>query len=212
MTFFAPLFSTLVIMSLASLAVVAVKKKLTLELNFCVTQMTQLQISHKKQTKKLLALNPYAKTLRGARRSADIAVKLAPPQFKPAALIALNIVKLKQKALKALQKSILIQAYATSTHSYFKMTSKGYIAFRRPKGLVVESYPKNSDSPSYKLRDNYTELKSVKYTKAFDVLSFLPPSFKTLFFKKPYYKLFKCGSTLNVKGRLPWKTKLILDK
>ena len=212
MTFFAPIFSTLVIMSLACFTVIAVKKKISLELNYCVAKMSKLQVEHKKQTKKLFALNPYAKTLRASRKAAQAAVRLAPPPFKPAAVAALNTIKLKQKALRALQKAILMKAYASSAHSFGKMSAKLYITKKFQKGLEVKPYPKNSDSPSYKLKSNYTELKTIKYTKGFDVLFFLPSSIKILFYDKPYYKIFECGSTLNVKESAPWKTKLILGK
>lgn len=211
-TFFAPLFSILILFSLACFAVIGVKKKLTLELNFCVKEMSNLQVTHKKQTKELLALNPFAKSLRVARKAAEAAVKVAPPHLKLGAIAARNAVKSKQKALRAMQKVILMRAFAKSTQFFFKMASQGYIPKKFQKGLAVEPFPKKSDSPSYKLKTNYIEKKSVNFVKIIDALSFLPTSFKKIFFNRPYFKKFKCGSTLSVKDNKPWKTKLILGK
>ncbi|MGH1468534.1 MAG: hypothetical protein ACRBBP_06605 [Bdellovibrionales bacterium] len=203
-------FSCLTILFLSLLFVLGVKKNISSELKFCVTQLTNFQHSHRKLTKSLFAKNSYAKTLRISRASAEVSYAAAPPPAKPAAWATLQAVKALQKALVVYQKSLLSLARVKSYEMSGRMFQKGFIPTTPPKGLVVESYPKNSDSPSYRLQINYQEKKRTVFTKMINATKGFPSLLKALIKFNNYSKL-NCGATIQEKGGAPSSIKLILD-
>ncbi len=203
-------FSFLTMIFLSLLFILGVKKNISKELKFCITELTELQHSHRKLTKALFLKNNTAFTLRASRKALEITYKLAPAYAKAAALAALNSVKVLQKTLVTYQKNILYQATLDSYKRSRKLFKNGYLSTSPPQGLLVKAYPKNSDSPSYRLQKDYQNKKKTIFYKRINITKILPTLLKkNLNFNTNFN--FKCGSTLTIQGGLPSNIKLILD-
>ncbi len=203
-------FSFLTILFLSLFFVLGVKKNISKELKLCTTQLTKLQHSHRILTKTLFSKNSQASRLRASRQTAEIAYQTASIYNKPMALAALNSIKALQKTLFISQKNILYQGIKNSYTVSTKLFKNGYLSKTPPQGLLVKSYPKNSDSPSYRLEKNYENRKKIIFYKKINIIK----GFTNLLKKNINFNTnfnFKCGSTLIIKGGLPWDIKLILD-
>ncbi len=202
--------SCLTVLFLSMLFVLGVKKNISSEINLCVTQLTDFQHSHRKLTKSLLSKNPYAASLRVSRKLAEASYAAAPPPAKPAAWAALQAVKALQKALVVSQKLLLSTATVQSYNTSATLFAKGFIPKTRPGGLIVESFPKNSDSPSYRLQKNYQKKKRTVFTKIINSTKGFPTLLEEFIPLNKYFSL-TCGATIEEKGGSPSSIKLILD-
>lgn len=190
-----------------------VKKNISSELQFCIEKLTAFQADQRRTTTRLLDTNFNASTLRISRRSAEIAVSSAPlPPAKAAAKAALEAIKILQKLLVAYQQSLLNKAYITAIKLQTEMFVKGLYTQKTSQGLVVEPYPENSDSPSYRLKANYQEKKAVSFYKYIDVTKGFPAILKRLPLTKLDMYFLNCGATLKNKGGSPSDIQLILGK
>jgi len=134
----------------ASILVYNTKIELNQELKSCVEFSTEFNRKRRDQISKLISLNPKAKSLRQKRKTAEHIYKTAPPQAKPAALAALQSVKLAQKIFQTHQLKILNQIKLTSKRVKFMSKRKRYQIIKGPYSNMLKSTPKNSDSPDYK--------------------------------------------------------------
>lgn len=210
-------FTFLTIMFLSLLFVLGVKKNISSDLQFCIGKTTEFQRAHRKITNDLLRLNLEAAFLRASRKAAEVAVLVAPlPPAKAAAKAALELVKFAQKTFVVYQQYLLNKARFVAIKFQGEMFLKKFYSESLATSLVVEPYPENSDSPSYRLKDKYQSKKSVRFHKYIDVTKGFPRILKSLPLAKPTPHLLKCGATLSVeeskKGGRPSDIKLILDK
>ena len=213
MTLLTPLISLLMICVFSSLMFLGVRKVMLKELNFCVAEVSKIQVKHRKLTLSLLALNPYAKQLRRARIAAEAAYRTALlPQVKAAAAMALAAVKLAQKTLRGIQLSKLVRSYAFSTAMITQMIKNKYLPVKPPTGLQVKKTHADTDSPGYILKNNYTEKKKISFFKRYSLFKNTPKKLLRFIGVTDSYKNFNCGATLLEKEEKPWKVKLILDK
>ncbi len=210
-------FSFLTLVFLSLLFVLGVKKNISSEIQFCVEKLTNFQSKHRQITKDLLNTNFEAKVLRASRKAAEVAVAVAPlPPAKAAAKAALEAIKMAQKILVTYQQYLINKARFISVKFKGEMFMNRFYTKNLSTELIVEAYPDKSDSPSYRLQDDYSNKKSIRFYKYIDLTKNFPLLLKNLPLSQisPYF--FTCGATLSKKqekkGEIPSDIKLILGK
>ncbi len=191
--------------ALSLLVVIGVRLNVSKEIKFCTEKVTTLQREHRLLTHKLLDTNFYAKGLRIARASAEVAAKVDPTR---ASLVALMAIKATQRVLSLYQKGLIFKGQMMYQKLQIEMFSKGYMPKSLFNGLAVTPFPKNSASPSYKLIKNYKNKKKIKFTKLVDSQKGFIGALKRFKGLQQYF-VYSCGATINKKEGKPSKIKLI---
>lgn len=212
MSYLILIYSLLILFCLSLFGIMMIQKNINTELAFCLEKTSQLQSKHKKISQRLLDLNSQALNLRIQRKSAEVAVKAAPFYAKAAAKAYLEGVKILQAGLRLVQNSLLRQAQALSLKTHSELSLKGFYAQNFQYSLQVEAYPKKSDSPSYRLKKNYENLKAIEVKKVVNVFKKMPRVIQKLFkFSRRRFTLH-CGAQIKQKGGKPSEIKILMGK
>lgn len=187
-------------LTFSTLAVLIVKKKLDLELKNCLNHSILTNQKRRQSIQQLFAQNNKAKALRIKRQIAEKAYRTAPtPSTRAAALAVLQSVKGLQKILRTYQKAIISKMKFENHKTKVTFLKNGYQTLNFTNSTLVKPYPQKSDSPSYKMKQNFTHLSKVKIRKQFRFNQLKNHQINTLL-KKQKGEL-TCGSALITKNQ-----------
>lgn len=163
---------------------------------------------------RLLELNKQARALRIQRKLAEAAVVAA--IGNPAALAlaqqALQLVIAQQKALTAVQKSLIVKANLGSRARVRLVSKKVSDEVRLIKNPTLSVEPISSDlAPEYKVSSRIEEQHTIKITWNFKPLNFLPDWLNEILKQKNLQFTAEC-STTSEKGKSKWQPRLKRDK
>lgn len=213
MHFILMMFSFLITLFFSLYAILGIEIKLNSNLKTCIEKTNSWERSHKNLTQSLLNLNSRAYMLRLNRQAAEAGVKSAPPPAKPAAVAHLNFVKFLQFSFVQYQNTFFVRAQIEAIKKQQELIFEGFFPKKSSFTLHVESYPKNSDSPSYRLKQDFEELNKVLFTKRLDLIAGFPTPLKRLLKKSALLHTINCGGIITKKGEEELSDiKLILDK
>lgn len=176
--------------------------------SLCLRSTKDSQKPLKSGMKKIMALNKQAKRLRIQRKKALARLRLAQttlPADYPAAKAYLMKITLKQTLLRAKQKFILTTAKALARTRQFywsqriKRNKKSRVFKITKPQLAITPYPKDSLSPSYKLKTNFESQQAIKAHLNSSVLNLLGPlNFQWIrkYLEFPKQLKINCASTL----------------
>jgi hypothetical protein len=201
------LFTLLTILLGSSMTIMSVKKNLNKNLKECVSTTTDFNIKRRTSLKRLFSLNSKAKMLRTQRKTTELVYMASPPQTKAAAYAALQYVKMAQKAFRAVQQTIIYSLKIQIVSLRFQVLSKKYSVTTLSQKSLVDSYPRNSDSPSYKPASDFSSSSKVLIRKSFTLNKNFPAYFKSLLNSKK--GLIECGSNMIIKNNKEIQLKLL---
>jgi|GEM_PF-3256821 len=194
MIYMISIFSLLLILIGASLTVVSTKISLNKELKSCISITTTLNQERRNTLNHLFSLNGKAKMLRQQRKVAEEVYRAAPAQAKAAAFAALQLVKFAQFTFRSYQRGIIYKLKGETLKFTTKVLTMRYTFLKRPRLNLVSSYPKKSDSPSYKAIQKFSNVSKVLVRKKIVLNQNFPSFFKKLLRKNKGY--IECGSNM----------------
>ena len=189
-----------------SVSLMSVLKHHTKAYSLCYQTGIHLQKKLKKQIQSLLKLNSKAQMLRNQRRINKTLFYVTLPNLKSIANEKarknLKRVQSQQKELRDVQTSILNASRIVIKKNWmqYKLKSRKWVRSSHKKQiqspLAVTPFPKNSDSPSYKLSDKFKKNQNITISWKMDVFKFIP-SWVQNTFKWNSYSKHGCAVSLN---------------
>ncbi len=176
-----PLFISIFFLSVSM--IIALKHH-TKAYSLCYQTGVGIQEKLKIQIQSLFLMNKPAQALRIERALREqlllVALSSANPLAIQEAQIQLKKVKLKQKKIRIIQQRILQQSQILIQKEWmtYKYKSRNWVQNYQKKQIkppiAVAPYPKNSDSPSYKLVDDFLKKQSIKIFWTMSIFKFIP--------------------------------------
>lgn len=195
----------------------------------CRSTLLEAQDEIANDLETLMKLNETARTLRRARDTAEVAVRVAvaPPAIA-AARAALLAVIAKQAALASKQTSLLLRAKAKSRSTPLKTKLKLHRKLRDKAKLLesresaletqlksasfdVVASPRDSMTPDYHPSAGFTKLQEMKVEAQWSVTSLLPEWLRRWLGREDLKMKTTCRATI-VKGKSGWRSLLKADK
>lgn len=162
----------------------------------------------------LLKLNSTAKALRLQRLAAEAAVvaSAANPPALAAAQVALRVVIAEQKALDALQRSIIAKANLGSRIRVRNVSRKVSDEVKSVRTPVLAVVPKTPDlAPEYKVAPGIEDKHVIRLSWIFRPLKALPTWINQILEQTPLKFTAECSTTAE-KGKSKWQARLRRDK
>lgn len=170
--------------------------------SLCRYSLLQIQSSNAQTITKLIKLNPLAQSLRREYQIAKEALKNAPGPLKAAAAAYLASVVTRQISLRTQQLSLISKNKVSTLQKISKLKNEFQTSHQvsRPI-LALETYPKNSLSPDYRAKINFSHEQFMSAQFKLTIQSLLPgwliQNYKFNFLQKLQGS---CGATIEKRG------------
>jgi len=204
------LFTIFLVIFGSSVTIINVKNTLNKNLNYCISTTSDFNLKRRAALDKLFAQNSKARALRKKREIAEQAYRIAPAQAKAFAYAALQAVKLSQKILRIYQQKIIYTLKLLLTKFKVEAIANKYSVLKLSNRSLIQSYPKDSDSPSYRVVTNFSKISKVLIRKKFNLNKGFPIFFKNLLNSKKGQ--IECGSNMNTSVNQKIQLKLLGGK